>query len=631
MMMKALAKIAPPTKLSISEWADNHRVLSPEASAEPGPWSTSRAEFQRGIMDCISETDCSLVALMCSAQVGKTEMINNVLAFHMHSDPAPVLILQPTLDIANMWSTDRLAPMLRDTPILKGLVEDPRYRRSGNTMLHKKFPGGHLTVVGANSPAGLAARPIRIVLADEVDRYPASAGSEGDPFNLAVKRTTTFWNRRVIAVSTPTIKNFSRIESIYATSDQRVYMVPCVHCGHTQRLMWAMVRWPEAEPAKAALHCEECGAEWSEADRLRAVSKGEWVATNSAGRYPGFHISELYSPWSSIPKIAQDFVDAQSSPEKRRVWVNTVLGEVYESDADSIDHHLLQGEGRQEDWSEGAPNRILLVTCGVDVQNDGLHIERVGWGFEEESWALDYHVIPGDPTDTEVWRRLDAYIAEPTLRQDGKRLPVRATCVDSGGHHTQRVYAWCRARRNRQVYAIKGRDEMLTVWPQQLKRRKDQQQKVTVIGVTVAKDAVYARLKVPTPGPGFCHFPKGRSPIWFEQLTSEVVETQYLRGFPKRVFILPPGKRNEALDCRVYAYAALASLNVRWGTELNAAHAAPAVPPTLAPQVAQAVVAAQAMAEPQRTVAPRAAAAPRPRAGGWLHGGSSRSSWLSRR
>jgi phage terminase large subunit GpA-like protein len=230
--LNALRAFKPPPDLKVSDWADQDRKLSPEASAEPGQWITSRAEYQRGIMDAFSDPAVEMVVVMSSAQVGKTEILNNVIGFHVAQDPSPMLVVQPTLDMAQTWSKDRLAPMLRDTPQLQGLVKDPRARDSGNTTLHKIFPGGHITACGANSPSSLASRPVRIVLCDEVDRYPVSAGSEGDPVSLARKRASTFWNRRIGLFSTPTNKGNSRIEAAFEESDKRFYFVPCPHCKH---------------------------------------------------------------------------------------------------------------------------------------------------------------------------------------------------------------------------------------------------------------------------------------------------------------------------------------------------------------------------------------------------------------
>jgi phage terminase large subunit GpA-like protein len=599
--------MAPPPKLTISQWADRYRKLSSEGSAEPGAWRTARAEYQREIMDTISAPGVERVCVIKSSQVGWTEILNNAVGYHISHDPAPVLMLQPTLEMAETISKDRLAPMFRDTPVLREKVADAKSRDSGNTMLHKRFPGGHVTLVGANSPSSLASRPIRVLLADEVDRYPPSAGSEGDPLALTIKRTTTFWNRRILIGGTPTVKGQSRIEQEWLVSDQRRYHVPCIHCGHEQTLQWANVKWPDGKPDQAALNCTDCGAVWTEADRLRAVRKGRWIVTRPEGRFPGFHINELYSPWSTVAKVAIDFVEAKKSPELLKVWVNTSLGETWESDSERIDHHALaerlEDFGEKGDAGHIAPLSVLRITCGVDVQADRLEIERVGWGMHDESWSLDHHVIVGDPSDPGLWARLDAYLSMPTEREDGRDLPVSATCVDSGGHHTQAVYRFCRVRKNRRIFAIKGRDEAITVWPSQSKVSKGKVADVTIVGVSVAKDAVYARLKVGQPGPGYCHFPRGRAPGYFEQLVSEVIETRYSFGRPRRVYILPDGKRNEALDCRVYAFAALQSLSIRWVTEQEAMAAhPPKVTRVVAPEVA-----AQALAQrpaQQQTRAP---------------------------
>jgi hypothetical protein len=245
------------------------------------------------MMDAISDASIREVWVMKSAQVGWTEILNNCIGFHVHQDPAPMLLVQPTLEMAEAWSKDRLAPMVRDTPALSEKIADPRSRDSGNTLLHKKFAGGHLTVAGANSPAGLASRPIRIVLFDEVDRYPASAGTEGDPISLGKKRTATFWNRKVLAGSTPTIKGSSRIEAGFDSGDQRFFKVPCPHCNEFQRLMWAQVQWPEGQPELAHYVCQHCGTMLTEQDKPGMLAAGEWVASRPSLGIASFHISEL--------------------------------------------------------------------------------------------------------------------------------------------------------------------------------------------------------------------------------------------------------------------------------------------------------------------------------------------------
>jgi len=258
---KQVALIAkPPPILTVSEWADQKRRLSSESSAEAGQWRTSRAPYQKGIMDALNESNVHSVVVMSSAQVGKTELILNVLGFHIDYDPSPILVIQPTLEMAESFSKDRLAPMIRDTKALRGKVKDAKSRDSNNTLLHKKFPGGHISLAGANSPASLASRPIRIVLCDEVDRYPTSAGSEGDPVNLARKRTATFYNKKVILASTPTLKNASRIEAAYEETDKRRYHVPCPDCGQFQHLKWKQIKWDKDKLDYTAYYCEACGS-----------------------------------------------------------------------------------------------------------------------------------------------------------------------------------------------------------------------------------------------------------------------------------------------------------------------------------------------------------------------------------
>lgn len=538
-------------------------------------------------MDSLHDKALETIVVMSSAQVGKTEILNNTVGFFIAQEPSPILVVQPTVEMGETWSKDRLAPMLRDTPALADKVRDPRSRDSGNTTLHKVFPGGHITIAGANSAAGLASRPIRIVLCDEVDRYPPSAGTEGDPISLARRRTATFWNRKVLLTSTPTVKGMSRIEAEWELSDQRRYFVPCPHCGHEQTLRWAQVRWPDGRPREARYHCEECGAEWSENERRAAVRRGRWIATAEGnGSTAGFHINEIYSPWTRLPDMVRAFLEAKGQPEKLKTWVNTSLGETWEEDSERVDGHALMA--RVEAW-EKAPAKVLVVTCGVDVQDDRIEVERIGWGVDEESWSLEHRILYGDPSSPDLWRELDAYLLDATEREDGTKLPVHAACVDSGGHHTQAVYRFCKDRFRRRVYAIKGMaGPGKPVWPKRASKNNKVGALLFLIGVDAGKDAVYARLKVREPGPGYCHFPKGREPQYFEQLTAEIVQTKYVKGFPTRVYILPGGRRNEALDCRVYGYAALQALNVRWGHLLAVEEARkpkPPAPPPPAPLV----------------------------------------------
>lgn len=557
--------VAPPPLLSVSEWADRYRKLSPESSAEPGQWFTSRAEYQRGMMDAVSDPSIETVVVMSSAQVGKTEIINNVIGFHIHQDPAPILLVQPTIEMAETWSKDRLAPMLRDTPALKGLVKDPRSRDSGNTLRQKQFPGGQIAMAGANSAASLSSRPVRLVLLDEIDRYPPSAGTEGDPVKLAVKRSTTFWNRKVILTSTPTTKGASRIEAAWEESDQRIYEVPCPVCGGFQVLLWGGIKFDRDEkgkPLNVRYECEHCRAQLTEPDKHRMIRNGRWVITRPwIERIAGFHVNELYSPWSTWGSIVENFLEAKKRPETLRVWVNTSLGESWEEEGLTVDDVALGG--RREDYGIGdpLPEGVLLLTAGVDVHDDRLEGTAWGFGIGEESWVVQHSVFRGNPeTSLQVWRDLDDWLLKTWPHENGNTLRIASTCVDSGGHATQQVYDFCRKRESRRVWAIIGRSgaglPLLKLTP----RRTRAKVVLGIVGTDTAKGLLFSRLGLSEFGPGYIHFPRDVDDEWFKQLTAEKLMTKHIKGIPTRIW-KQIRARNEALDCAVYAFAAFTSLN----------------------------------------------------------------------
>jgi phage terminase large subunit GpA-like protein len=562
LVARTLAAMAPPSTMTVSEWADAWRMLSPEASAEPGLWDTGRAEYLRGVMDAISEPGVSKVVVAKGSQVGFTECLNNILGFYIDQDPAPILIVQPNVEMAEAWSKDRFSPMIRDTPCLTNKVHSPMSRDSGNTLRQKVFAGGRLAIVGANSPAGLASRPIRIVIADEVDRFPVSAGSEGDPLALASKRQQTFWNRKTLLGSTPTLKETSVIWREWLASDQRRFFVPCHACGHAQALTWTNVKWdetPEGQhlPTTAYYTCEACGSIWNDADRRDAVTKGEWIATNPAVvGIAGFHIPGLLSPWLMLADIVAEFLAARKDAALLQVWSNTVLGEPTEPKQEFIEGSGLLRRG--EVYGPGSiPDEALLLTAGVDVQGDRLEVQVIAFGAHEETWAVRYEVLPGDPAQAHVWTLLDHVLADTYHTDGGRELRIRATCIDTGGHHQHHVLTYCQTRRRRNVLPIKGAAGPRPIWPPRASRTKTNAN-IWIVGVDTAKDTIYSRLRIPNSGPGFMHFPIGGAfdAEYFSQLTAEVVRTRYQHGRPYRVWTLPNGKRNEALDTAAYALAA---------------------------------------------------------------------------
>lgn len=513
-------------------------------------------------MDACSDPEIKEVVVMAAAQLGKSEAILNIIGYHMDYDPCPILVLQPTLEMATAFSKDRVAAgLIKSTPSIRGKVKDPRARDSGNTTLHKIFPGGAITIVGANSPAGLASRPIRLVLCDEVDRYPTSAGSEGDPIQLARKRSATFWNRKIVMVSTPTNKGDSRIENAFEKSDQRYFHVPCKHCGEKQKLSWSNVRWDDNNPETAYYVCEHCGSMWNDSDRANAISNGEWVAEAPFKGTAGFSISGLYSPWTPLADGVRDFLNVRKNPQQLRVWTNTYLGETWEDQGETVDEHSLFDRG--EDYEGALPEQVVFLTAGVDVQDDRLEMSIVGWGRDDESWVIDHRILYGDPSTPNLWNNLLSNIKQTFVTHDDRELPIRATCIDSGGHHTQQVYKFAKANSAHRVFAIKGIGGEIGSKPLVGRPSKNNAQKCPLfpIGVDTGKDLLFSRLRITDEGPGYIHFSDHLGEEYYRQLTAEKIITRFHKGYGKRTFV-KTRERNEALDCMVYAMSAYGILNV---------------------------------------------------------------------
>lgn len=560
----------PPPELTLSQWADTYRVLSAESSAEPGRWHTDKAPYQREIMDAIGDPHIRRVVIMCAAQLGKTELLLNILAYFMAYSPAPILVMQPTLDMGQTFSKDRLAPMLRDTPALRGLV-DVKSRYSGNTIMKKNFPGGHVTIVGANSATGLASRPIKVLLADEVDRYPGSAGTEGDPLSLAQKRQTTFWDKKTVMVSTPVIKGHSRIETEFNQSTKEEWNIPCPKCGHYQPLVWANVIFNPDDLTKEPLYkCERCGHEAGEYAWKAQGIKGKFVAENPEAETRGFHLNTLASTFCGWKEIVQKFLVAkeqldQGNPEGMKVWVNTELGETWEERGESVEDVELFN--RREIYDAEVPEDVLVLTAGVDVQDDRFEVEVVGWGVGKESWGIRYQKIYGDMLKEQVWADLDNFLLSGFTKKDGSVLHILSTCIDSGGHHTDQVYRFTKERYERRVWAIKGKGGSEVSFIRNPTTNNRVKTPLFIIGVDAGKALIYQRLKHETKGPNYCHFPEneaaGYDATYFKGLTSEKMVVRFKKGRSVIVWELKDSsyKRNEPLDLRNYAMAALEIAN----------------------------------------------------------------------
>ena len=511
------------------------------------------------------------VVFVKAAQVGGTEVLLNFTGYLMHLAPSPALLIQPSVEMAKRFSKQRLDALIENTPALRERVKDPRSRDSGNTILMKEFRGGVLILTGANSAVGLRSLPAKFVLCDELDGWPLDADGEGDPFSLAVKRTAAFGSqKKILAISTPTIEGFSRIDALYKESDQRRYFIPCPFCEHYQVLAWENVRWEKDKPDTARYQCEACEALIENHEKTWMLARGEWRATAAGdGRTRGYHLSALYSPvgWPSWGDLAREFLAAAKSRELLQVFVNTVLGEVWRDEqAVPVDAEALYS--RREPYAAEVPMGAALLTVGCDTQDDRLELEVVGWGRDEESWSIAYHVLQGDPDQPEIWVDLDRLLARQWSHESGLKLPISACCIDSGGHHSEAVYQFCWPRMPRKIWATKGVSGFgKPIFPRRASKGFNRAP-VFLIGVDAAKERVYSRLRVTESGAGFCHWPLSHPRDYFDMLTAERITTRLRNGFPERVWTKPGGMRNEALDARAMATAALAGL-YQAGLKLN--------------------------------------------------------------
>lgn len=572
-----LEGLRPDPDLTVSEWADQYRMLSNKASAEPGPWRTDRTPYLREIMDCMSSSSTiQKVVFMAGAQLGKTEGINNVVGYMISEAPGPAMFVQPTIEMAKRLSKQRLESLIHETPRLAEKVAPARSRDSGNTLFSKEYPGGILLLTGANSATGLRSAPCRWILLDEVDAFPHDVDGEGDPCALAERRASTFSRRKIILTSTPTVKDMSRIETEYLASDQRRYFVPCPHCGHMQYLQWKNLQWRDGDSRTAAYVCESCGTHIREHYKSEMLRKGEWraTATGEDKRTAGFHLSSLYSPlgWKSWEEIVGEFLRAKNDAPLLKTFVNTVLGETWEEEVGArlgVDGLRERAEFYE---SNTVPQGASLVTAGVDVQDNRVAVGLYGWGQGEECWLMWHGEIYGDPAGKKLWSQVDDIINRTYPRADGESVKVSAVGVDSGGHFTSEVYTYCRERRKKGVFALKGQSQRnkppigkpskvdINYKGQVLKNSAE----LFPVGVDTIKSTLFGRLKHNETGPGYIHFHNEAGQEYFKQLTAERQVVRYVKGFAIREWKKKPGDRNEALDVLVYSYAALNFLYMRY-------------------------------------------------------------------
>jgi phage terminase large subunit GpA-like protein len=576
-----------PTRLTVTEWANEFRILPSKGSAAPGKYRSERTPYMVQPMDDLSvSSQVEEVVIVAAAQTGKSESGNNWVGYVIDNAPGPMLLVQPTVDGAKRYSKQRIGPMIAESPTLAAKVIENKSREGGNTMLEKEFPNGILLMGGANSAAGLRSMPIRFFFGDEISNWPADVDGEGDPLELALERTNSFGRKRkVLLTSTPGNKGACRITDWYLKTDQRKYHVPCPHCGTLQVLAWGNFVIPKDDegrylPAKAYMRCaeDECAQPILESHKTDLLRNGVWIATcpeKTDTTRAGYQISALYSPpgWKSWAKIARQWLEAQGNPSKLKAFTNNVLAEAYQSDGSSVDHTGLMAR-REAYGLDALPEGVLLITIGADVQPNRIELEVIGWGLGEESWSLDYQVFMGDPNAPLVWQQLDLFLAREYAHPFGVRLRAARTFIDTRGQNTKAVYDYVRDREFMGVFGIMG--EGGDGKPAVGNPRKSNYGKVPLfpLGTFVLKDLHYGRLAIQKPEdwqagmslPGFCHFPERYEEAYFKGLTSEEVKFKTdKKGFTVREWHKKTDKaRNEPLDCRNYGTAAMLSMNINW-------------------------------------------------------------------
>lgn len=602
----AQAFFEPPPDLKPSEWAESGGVTIPTGNAVPGPIRFDNAPYQRQPLDMTADPSCERITLMWGAQVGKTMLALCAQAYRIEQNPVSQIMMQPSQGDLTTWLETKFNPLVEANESLQGLIAKPRGRDGVNNQRMKSYPGGFMMFSWSGSPKTMRGRSAPFIVCDETDGYDRTA--EGHPVGLLWQRAATFGDQKLLLeISTPTIKGASWIEKPFDQGDQRRFHVVCPHCGHHQPLKWERVRWDKADdgtdlPETARYHCDNhdpetgeilCEASWTDGERVAAIRNAEaqgagWKAAKPFRGHASYHLNELYSCFRKLREIVQSYLDKKAAGDLQ-TFVNVSLAETWEEDGEQIEAGTLAA--RAELFPAPVPAGALALTAGIDMQQDRVEVEVVGWGEGEESWSVDYRVLWGDPLQAEVWDDLDALLAETWQHESGAQLSIGAACLDTGGTAgmTQAAYEYARGKTGRRLFAVKGvpgwGKPIVTSPMRKASGRKARKVDLFAVGVDEAKVVVTRRLGITTPGHGYCHFPLSREPEYFAQMTAEKLMTKIIRGFGVREWH-KTRDRNEAFDCRVYALAALKLLNPNWsrlakklGVEPAARPAEPVEPP----------------------------------------------------
>lgn len=595
---KVCKNFSPPEDITVSEWADKYRRLSPESSAEAGPWRTSRTPYLKEPMDAFTDPKVRNIVMVSASQIGKSEFELNCIAYAVDQDPATIIYVQPNLDDAAKFSDLRINPMIRDCKPLKKKIKPTKGGRdNSNTKLIKSFPGGRLFITGSNSPSALASTPARYIIGDERDRWAPSAGREGDPWELAKARQATFFNSKSVEVSTPTIKGASNIETSYLQGTQERWCTQCPECGEYSEITFNSIRYQETHTKVNGKNqykitsgpdwlCPHCGCLIPEDTARR--QKQKWVANNPTAYNKGirsFWLNAFCSPWTPWAKIIMKFLESKDDPERLKVVCNTLFGELWEDRSDIGDES--EYLKRREEYDAEIPDGVLVLTMGVDTQDDRLEYEVVGHGKFGETWGIQRGIIMGIPSkdNKQVWSTLEGLMDKTWHYKNGKGRRISLTFIDSQGHHTEDVYEICYKWKYKNIFAIQGRGgsgypyvtrpnrydiTLRGTWGKSKKsKRKSVKPKyinLYNLGVDAGKELIMSSLLVQSPGTKYCHFPsnpdRGYNEEYFNGLLSEKKVYERKNGVSKWVWKPIVGhKRNEPLDCRNYAMAAFRTIS----------------------------------------------------------------------
>lgn len=560
MLQRARQYLKPPPEYSPAEWAEEH-IKIPLGNAIPGPIRFANAPYQVEPLNMFANPECEQITLMWGAQLGKTQLLNCAMGYYIAHEPASQMMMQPSQGDLHTWLETKFNPMIEQNEVLNDRVAKARSREGVNNQQMKSYPGGFLMFSWAGSPRTMRGRSAPKIYCDEVDGYDYNA--EGHPVSLLWQRAATFGDqRKLLVTSTPTIKGVSYVEKSHDSGDQRKFWIPCPHCNKHIVLKWAQVMWDKDDagnhlPETAFYCCQECGSPITDSEKRMALQDGEWRAEKPFMGHASYHLSELYSSFRRWRDIVRSFIDKKAVNDLQS-FVNVSLAETWEDAGEAIDDHMLAE--RREPMAT-VPDEVILLTCGVDVQDNRLEFSVIGWGRDDESWVVEHHILYGDPSTPQLWAALDTQLSKQYTKTDGSKLPIKATCIDSGGHFTNSVYAYCKKNYGRRIFAIKGQGGEGKPIAGRPSKSNVAKCPLFPIGVDTAKSLIFARLRIQEHGPGYVHFSDELPDEYFRQLTAEKIVTRYQRGYQIRQFE-KTRPRNETLDCMVYSIAAYGIIGV---------------------------------------------------------------------